>query len=256
MGGVKTIDMSTWHTENKRCLRLEAALHRMTSKYHESDKRADRSLCLRIALALLWCHTLIILRNTASSRTHLKTKAMCSHKIKTQAGQQNKSSAMCKTGHEHAANENTYKPRVHTRHENMKACSQWKTQAACHTAQDITWMHTANKNTNCVQHKTQHTWTEEYTAERTQDRTLTQQDRTWSTSVRTPKPKLKTWVPGSEHHAPTRNKARRRESACALTWKQDMTGVSGLCHKTMNNTRLKWQNPDTYTHWASFMKHL
>ncbi len=24
-----------------------------------------------------------------------------------------------------------------------------------------------------------------------------------------------------------------------------MTGVSGLCHKTMNNTRPKWQNPDT-----------
>ncbi len=60
--------------------------------------------------------------------------------------------------------------------------------------------------------------------------------------------KLKTW----EHHAPTQNKARRRESARlehtrsrVLTWKQDMTGVSGLCHKTMNNTRPKWQNPDT-----------
>ncbi len=29
-------------------------------------------------------------------------------------------------------------------------------------AQDITWMHAADKNTNCVhavQHKTQHTWT-------------------------------------------------------------------------------------------------
>ncbi len=24
----------------------------------------------------------------------------------------------------------------------------------------------------------------------------------------------------------------------------DMMGVSGLCHKTMNNTRPKWQNPD------------
>ncbi len=62
---------------------------------------------------------------------------------------------MCKTGHEHAANEETHKPRIHTRHDNMKAHSQWKTQAACHTAQDITWMHTADKNTNCVQqHKT------------------------------------------------------------------------------------------------------
>ncbi len=29
----------------------------------------------------------------------------------------------------------------------------------------------------------------------------------------------------------------------ALTWNPDMTGASGLCHKTMNNTRPKWQNP-------------
>ncbi len=36
----------------------------------------------------------------------------------------NKSPAMCKTGHEHAANEKTHKPRVHTRHDNMKARSQ------------------------------------------------------------------------------------------------------------------------------------
>ncbi len=41
--------------------------------------------------------------------------------------------------------------------------------------------------------------------------------------------KLKIWVPGYEHHASTQNKARRRESHA---WKQDMTGASGLCHKT------------------------
>ncbi len=53
------------------------------------------------------------------------------------------------------ANEDTHKPRVHTKHDNMKAHSQCKTQAAWHTAQDITWMHAADKNTNCVQkHKT------------------------------------------------------------------------------------------------------
>ncbi len=62
---------------------------------------------------------------------------------------------MCKTGHEHAANENTYKPRVHRIHDNMKTHSQWKTQAACHTAQDITWMHAADKNVNCM-HTTWH----------------------------------------------------------------------------------------------------
>ncbi len=54
-----------------------------------------------------------------------KTKVMCSHKTKTQAhGQQNKSPAMFKTGHEHAANEKTHKPRVHTKHDTMKAHSQ------------------------------------------------------------------------------------------------------------------------------------
>ncbi len=37
-----------------------------------------------------------------------KTKAMCSHKTKTHR-QQNKSPAMCRTGHEHAANEITHK---------------------------------------------------------------------------------------------------------------------------------------------------
>ncbi len=53
-----------------------------------------------------------------------KTKAMCSHKKKTQAhGQQYKSPAMCKTGHEHVVNENTHKSCVHTRHDNMKARS-------------------------------------------------------------------------------------------------------------------------------------
>ncbi len=34
------------------------------------------------------------------------------------------SKQMCKTGHEHAANENTHKPRVHTRFHNTKVCSQ------------------------------------------------------------------------------------------------------------------------------------
>ncbi len=64
---------------------------------------------------------------TINMRAHgtqkTKTKAMCSHKTKTH-GQQNNSPAMCKTGHEHAANENTHKSRVHTRHDNMNARSQ------------------------------------------------------------------------------------------------------------------------------------
>ncbi len=42
---------------------------------------------------------------------------------------------------------------VHTRHDNMHPMN---TQAACHTAQDITLMHAADKNTNCVQHNKTH----------------------------------------------------------------------------------------------------
>ncbi len=54
-----------------------------------------------------------------------KTKPCAHTKTKTQAnGQQNKLPAMCKTGHEHAANENNHKPRVHTKHDNTKARSQ------------------------------------------------------------------------------------------------------------------------------------
>ncbi len=50
----------------------------------------------------------------------------------------NKSPAMCKTGHEHAANEKTHKPRVHTRHDNMKARSQriYKLRATQHKIQN------------------------------------------------------------------------------------------------------------------------
>ncbi len=62
---------------------------------------------------------------------------------------------MCKTRHEHAANEKTHKPRVHTRHDNMKHTVHeiHKLRA---TAQDITWMHAADRNTNCVQHNKTH----------------------------------------------------------------------------------------------------
>ncbi len=84
---------------------------------------------------------------TIDMRAHRKLRQKtCAHtkqKHKHMA-RKTKSPAMCKTGHEHTANENT----------------QWQTQAAYHTEQDITWMHTANKNTNCIQ---QHSRTEEST---------------------------------------------------------------------------------------------
>ncbi len=55
-------------------------------------------------------------------------------------------------------------------------------------------------------------------------------------------PKLslnKTWVLGSEHHAPTWNRTRRWECTRSrmLTSKQRHDGVSGI-------SRPKWQNPD------------
>ncbi len=93
---------------------------------------------------------------TIDKRAHgtqkTKTKAMCSHQTNTQAHGQQKYPAMCKTGHEHTANENanenTHKQHVHTRHDNIESMQPMKTQAACHTALDITWMHAADKNTN------------------------------------------------------------------------------------------------------------
>ncbi len=70
-------NMWTNNTQYSRCVRLEAVLCRMTSKYRESDKRADGSLSFWIALAILWCHSLIILRSAASSRTHLLSLCVC-----------------------------------------------------------------------------------------------------------------------------------------------------------------------------------
>ncbi len=107
-----------------------------------------------------------------------KTKAMCyKQKHKHMASKTNQQP--CAKQDSYAANENTYKPCVLTRHDNMKARSQWKTQ-------DITWMHAACKNTRWQEKHATDTWTEECAAEQTRDCTATQQDRTWSVSIRTP----------------------------------------------------------------------
>jgi len=122
----------------------------------------------------------------------------------------------------------------------------------CHTAQDITWMHTADKNTNCVQHNKTHVDRRACGRANSRPHTHTKRQNVERECPNPDtKPKLKTWVPGSEHHAPTWNKARRRERERTHTWKQDMTGVSGLCNKTMNNTRPKWQNPDNLCGYPS-----
>ncbi len=134
-----------------------------------------------------------------------RTEATCSHKTETQPMASKQSPAMCKTGHEHAANEKTHKPRVHTRHDNMKARSQWiytlratqhKIQPKC--TQPI-------EHPNCVQHN-KPTWTRVRGAERTENGARVSEppsrDQNSRHECRDPK-----------HHAPTWNKARRWESA-------------------------------------------
>ncbi len=131
---------------------------------------------------------------------------------------------MWKAGHAHAANENTHKPHVHKRHDNMKARSQWNTQAVCHTVQDITLMHAA------VQHHKTHVDRRAHGRANSRPHTHT----TRSTSVRTP-----TRNRNSRHECRDPNTTLQHNKACkpestwlqrarsrTLTWKQDMTGVS------------------------------
>ncbi len=153
-----------------------------------------------------------------------RTEATCSHKTETQAhGQQ--------TNHQPCAKQDMNRQLM------RKLISHMFTQDM------TTWKHAANEYTSCVPHSTRYNM---------KTRTLTQRDRTWSVSVRTPsRNETQDMSAGIRTPRSTWNKARRRESARlehtrsrTLTWNPDMTGVSGLCHKTMNNTRPKWQNPD------------
>ncbi len=48
-------------------------LMRRCAEWHQSTTRADGSLCFRITLAVIWCHSLIIQHSAASSQTHLIT---------------------------------------------------------------------------------------------------------------------------------------------------------------------------------------
>ncbi len=135
---------------------------------------------------------------------------MCSHETKTQAhGQQIKSPAMCKTGHEHAANENTHKPldmttwkhaanEKHklraTQHKTEHECTQpIKTRTACNNTKHVVRRVCDQANLRLHTHTTRHNM------ERECPNPVT-------------KPKVKTWVLGFEQHAPKRNKVRRRES--------------------------------------------
>ncbi len=157
--------------------------------------------------------------NTIDMRAHgtqkTKIKAMCSHKTKTQAhGQQNKSPAMCKTGHEYTANENTHKPRVHTRHDNMNAHSQWKTRTVCNNTR---WQEKhAAEHKPCATQNTTHVDRRAHGRANSRPHAHTRQNM--EGECYNPDTKLKTRVPGSEHYAPTRNKARRwRECQGSVT---------------------------------------
>ncbi len=139
---------------------------------------------------------------------------------------------MCKTGHQHAANENTHKPCVHTRHDNKKAHSQWKTQA---------------KNTNCVQqHKSTHV--DRSVSGRANSRPHTLTTRRVRTPTRNWNSRHECWDPNTTLQHETRHADEQVHSSSTLeaarshenrTWRE----CQG-CHKTMNNTRPKWQNPD------------
>ncbi len=98
---------------------------------------------------------------------------------------------------------------VHTSHDSTKAHRQWNTQAACHTAQDITWMHAADKNTNCM-HTTSHV--DKRACGRANSRLhahKTRQNMEHECPNPDTKPKLKTWVPGSEHHSQHKTRHER-----------------------------------------------
>ncbi len=64
----------TWHPIVNRCVRMIGVWHHSTAR----AIRGGGSSGFRIALAVLWCHTLIILCSAASSRTHLMLKSLWS----------------------------------------------------------------------------------------------------------------------------------------------------------------------------------
>ncbi len=63
-----------------------------------------------------------------------------------------KSLAMCKTGHGHAANDNTHKPRVHTKHDKQEKAHSRKTSCVQHNK--IMKKHAAEPETHAEQNTT------------------------------------------------------------------------------------------------------
>ncbi len=77
----------------------------------------------------------------------------CAHTKNTSTWPANKSPAMCKTGHEHAANEKTHKPRSHKTWQHESTQPMKYTSCVPHSTRHNM---TARTNTNCVQHNKTH----------------------------------------------------------------------------------------------------
>ncbi len=86
-----------------------------------------------------------------------RTKATCSHKTKTQAHGQQTIHQPCAKQDMNMQLMRKLISHVFTQHmKTRKHRANEKTPAVCITAQDITYMHAADKNTNCVQHNKTH----------------------------------------------------------------------------------------------------
>ncbi len=159
---------------------------------------------------------------------------------------------MCKTGHEHAANEKTHKPVFTQDMTTWKHAANEYTSCVPHsTRYNINAR--SHRNTNCVQHNKTHV--DKSARCRANSRPRTHNDRKWSASVRTPSRDRNsrhecrdpnTTLQHETRHADERARDSSTLEAARSHENADMMGVSGLCHKTMNNTRPKWQNPDTH----------
>ncbi len=137
-----------------------------------------------------------------------RTEATCSHK--TQAhGQQ--------TIHQPCAKQDTNMQllRKLISHVSTQDMTTWmhatnELHKLCATQHKITWMHAANKNTNCVQHNKTHVDRRARSRANSRPRTHTMTENRERVSEPRQETETQDMSAGSEHHAPTRNKVRRR----------------------------------------------
>ncbi len=116
-------------------------------------------------------------------------------------------------------------------------------------------MHAADRNTNCVQHNKTHVDKSARCRANSRPRTHTMTEngarvseprhvtetKDMSAGIQTPRSNMKQGTQTRERA--TRAHSKPRAHMKTRTWWE----YQGLCHKTMNNTRPKWQNPDIMT---------